>query len=72
MTQFVSMKYTNNLPALLTLCFQLISVLPSSAQWTEIPVPYGFYIYNDLAVHHDKVYMSTYSQNQIICASTAD
>ncbi|MCB9330214.1 MAG: T9SS type A sorting domain-containing protein [Lewinellaceae bacterium] len=66
------MKYTNNLPALLTLCFQLISVLPSSAQWTEIPVPYGFYIYNDLAVHHDKVYMSTYSQNQIICASTAD
>lgn len=44
----------------------------AQAQWTEIPLPYGYHIYNDFDVHHGKVYTSTYDNSQIKCASTAD
>jgi len=52
--------------------FALSLLSPTFAQWSEIPSPYGAYIYDDMEVYEGKVYTTFYGNSRIKCVGTAD
>jgi len=52
--------------------FTLLFLSPALAQWTEIPLPNGAYIYDDMEVYGGKVFTTFYSESKFKCLSTTD